>query len=162
MPRARRSSGGGTVSDQEPGGVAAEQSEPPAALDGRRERADVSRVPALGCFVALELAAGAAFLVWGRRLWFRNDDWDFLVTRRAGSLHDLFAPHTGHWVTLPILAYRVWWSIFGLRDFVAYQVLSVGLHLVAAYLLRIVMRRSGGTSLARHAGGGMVRLFRRR
>jgi len=100
-------------------------------------------VAAVGCFVAFEVVAGAAFLFWGRRLWFQNDDWDFLVSRRAGNLHSLFSPHTGHWVTLPILVYRLWWSIFGLRDFVAYQVLIVGLHLVAAGLLRVVMRRAG-------------------
>jgi hypothetical protein len=113
-----------------------------AVRDGSRGHALVTRRAALGCFVALEIVAGAAFLFWGHHLWFRSDDWDFLVSRRAGSFHDLFKPHTGHWVTLPILGYRLWWSIFGLRDFAAYQVLSVGLHLVATYLLLVMMRRS--------------------
>jgi hypothetical protein len=45
-------------------------------------------------------------------------------------------------VTLPVLAYRGIWTVFGLR-YLPYQVLAVALHLTAAVLLRVIMRRAG-------------------
>src|SRR4029079_19112839 len=56
---------------------------------------------------------------------------------------DLFRAHNEHWVTLPVLAYRLLWWIFGLNTYRPYQVLIIALHLVAALLVRAVMRRVG-------------------
>src|SRR4029077_2625645 len=75
--------------------------------------------------------------------WFWADDWDFLAARTGGNLGDLFRPHYQHWTTLPILAYRLLWTIFGIRHYVPYQLLVIALHLVAALLLRTVMQRAG-------------------
>jgi hypothetical protein len=82
------------------------------------------------------------YVVLGRHRWFFLDEWDFLVVRRATSVTDLFRPHNEHWSTLPILAYRLLYRIFGLRTYVPYQLTTISLHLGAAVLLFVVMRRS--------------------
>jgi hypothetical protein len=95
------------------------------------------------CFAALVVIAFPLLLHWGRRGWFTQDDWDFLSARSAGNLDDLFRAHFQHWVTLPILAYRLLWTVFGIRAYAPYQALVVLLHLTAAALLLAVMRRAG-------------------
>ena len=62
---------------------------------------------------------------------------------RSGSVDDLFRPHFQHWTTLPILPYRLLWTVVGIRSYVPYQALIVVLHLAAAALLLVVMRRAG-------------------
>jgi hypothetical protein len=79
----------------------------------------------------------------GRQRWFIQDEWDFLVTRRAASLDDLLRPHNTHWSTLPVLAYRALYALFGLHSYRPYQALVIALHLTAIVLLRVVMRRVG-------------------
>jgi hypothetical protein len=98
---------------------------------------------ALVAFVAVEVAALPLLLFWGRRGWFTQDDWDFLSARSVGSADDLFRPHFQHWVTLPILPYRLLWTVAGIRSYVPYQAMIVVLHLTAAALLYAVMRRAG-------------------
>jgi hypothetical protein len=94
-------------------------------------------------FVAGEVAALVFYLWVGRGSWFSGDEWDFLTNRSAGSLHDLFTSHSQHWSTLPILAYRFWWQVIGLRSYAPYLASVIILHLTVAALLRVVMRRSG-------------------
>jgi hypothetical protein len=94
-------------------------------------------------FAVIEVLAVPILMSWGRGQTFIGDDFDFLAFRRVTSLHDLFAAHVDHWVTLPVLVYRfLWWAV-GMRSYVPYQLLVVGLHLTAAALLRVVMRRAG-------------------
>ena len=92
---------------------------------------DRGATSALVTFVLLELAALPLILVLARDRWFYSDDFDFLVTRRAGDIGDLLRPINGHWSTLPILAYRLLWSLFGLHSYLPYQVTVVVTHLVA-------------------------------
>jgi hypothetical protein len=94
----------------------------------------------------------------GRYHWFLGDDWDFLSDRTAGSLHDLLRPHAEHWSTLPVLAYRLEWHLFGLHYF-GFQVVVVTLHLCTAVLLRSVMRRAGVNPWVATAAAGMFVLF---
>jgi hypothetical protein len=50
--------------------------------------------------------------------------------------------HYGHWVAVPLLVYRgLWWAV-GIRSYLPYVGLAVALHLLAAVLLWVVMRRS--------------------
>ena len=98
---------------------------------------------ALAAFVIVQLAAIPLLLSWGHKWWFWADDWDFLAARTGGNLGDLFRAHYQHWTTLPILAYRLLWWIFGIRTYVPYQLLVIVMHLAAAGLLRLVMRRAG-------------------
>ncbi len=94
-------------------------------------------------FVAAEVIAFPLLLVWGRHGWFTQDDWDFLSARTAGNVGDLFRAHFQHWTTLPVLVYRLMWVVVGMRSYTPYQALIVTLHLVAAALVLVVMRRAG-------------------
>ncbi len=113
-----------------------------ATETGRTSRLGSARA-ALAVFVVYTLAMVPLLLRWGHKWWFWADDWDFLANRTGGNLGDLFRGHYQHWVTLPVLAYRVLWWIFGIRTYVPYQLLVIALHLTAAGLLRAVMRRGG-------------------
>src|SRR5262249_41669374 len=53
-----------------------------------------------------------------------------------------FTPHNEHWSTIPILSYRLLFTLFGLHHYALYQVPVIILHLTAAALLLIVMRRA--------------------
>jgi hypothetical protein len=79
----------------------------------------------------------------GHDRWFQFDDWDFLASRDAGNLRDLFEPHGPHWSTLPILVYRAEWYLFGLHNYWPYQLVCVLSHLTVVLLVRTVMRRAG-------------------
>jgi hypothetical protein len=93
---------------------------------------------------ALAVVAAVPLYLWrGRDQWFYLDEWDFLAGRSAASLHDLLRPHNEHWSTVPILVYRAMWHIFGLSTYTPYQLMTIGLHLVAACLLLVVMLRAG-------------------
>ena len=110
-------------------------------------------------FLAVLVVALVLFLVFGHRQWFFLDDWDFLASRSASSLNDLFRPHNEHWSTLPILVYRALWHFFGLRTYVPYQLIAILLHLTAAVLLRVVMRRAGVHPWIATAAASLFALF---
>lgn len=99
---------------------------------------------ALVVFVAY-LVAGVALLLWwlGDYHWFFGDEWSFLAERDGGDLDDLFRSHGEHWVTVPVVIYRVVFNLFGLDSYVPYQAVVVTSHMVLCLLLRIVMRRAG-------------------
>ena len=100
-----------------------------------------SRAPVFA-FCVVEAIALPLLIAWGRGSWFSIDDWDFLSSRTAGNLGDLFRAHYDHWATVPLLAYRLLWWMFGL-SYLPYQLLTIGSHLSAAALLRVLMRRVG-------------------
>jgi hypothetical protein len=109
-----------------------------------RARPEQSGRVALWLFVAfLAVAAWALLFHLGRYFWFNGDEWDFLASRTAGNLGDLFRAHNEHPSFLPVLVYRAMWQLFGLRSYRPYQVPVIALHLTAAGLLRVVMRRAG-------------------
>src|SRR5207244_1008934 len=112
---------------------------------------------ALASFAVVEAAAIPLLLWFGNRWWFWADDWDFLAARTGGNFGDLFRAHYQHWTTLPILAYRLLWWLFGIRSYVPYQLMIVTGHLAVAALLRIIMRRAGvGPWIATIAAGAFV------
>jgi hypothetical protein len=93
---------------------------------------------AFGIYVAIALP----LLLWiGSYRWFLGDEWAFLADRSV-NLHDAFRPHNQHWSTFPLLAYRGLYSLVGLRAYWPFQLLVVVLHLTAAVLLRLAMRRA--------------------
>jgi len=98
---------------------------------------------ALITFLAAEAVAFVIYVVVSRPMWFYLDEWDFLADRTAFNVGDLFRAHNEHWVTLPVLAYRGLWWVFGLNSYRPYQVVIILLHLLAAFLVRSVMRRVG-------------------
>jgi len=127
-------------------GCAEDYDELPLLPDVRQERRQtVTRWIARGpfaVFVAVELFALVLWSVLGRFQWFYYDEWDFLAARKAGDLGDLFRPHNEHWTTVPILMYRALYSLVGLRSYLPYQLVVIVLHLTAASLLLIIMRRA--------------------
>jgi len=111
------------------------------------------RAPA-AAFCVLAVGAFGIYLWTGRRGWFFLDDWDFLASRSAGNLGDVLRPHNQHWVTVPFLAWRALWRVFGVRSYLPYEALSVLLHVIVAALLRVVMWRAGvGAWVATIAAG---------
>jgi len=109
--------------------------------------------------VFIAVAAWALVANLGNYFWFHGDEWDFLVTRDAGSIGDLLSPHNEHISVLPILVYRAMWHLFGLHSYDPYQLCVIALHLTAAVLLRAVMRRSGVNPWIATAAASVFVLF---
>jgi hypothetical protein len=110
----------------------------PTSGEARHERA------ALIAFVVLLVAAVPIVLLGvGSYHWFFRDDFFFVAGRKATSVDDLFRPHNGHWSTVPILAFRMLWAVFGMRTYVPYQATVLAMHLASCALLRVIMRRAG-------------------
>jgi hypothetical protein len=89
------------------------------------------------------VAAAAVLLTIGVEQWFFLDEWDFLADRTAWDLDDLLRPHNEHWSSLPILAYRSLFRVFGLGSYTPYRAATVALHLLCAVLMRMLLRRVG-------------------
>ena len=98
---------------------------------------------ALIAFLVVAVVSVPLLLRLGHDRWFQFDDWDFLASRDGGSIDDLLQPHGAHWSTLPILAYRAEWYLFGLHSYWPYQLVSVLSHLTVVLLVRTVIRRAG-------------------
>jgi hypothetical protein len=113
----------------------------------------------IAVFGAIELGALVLWMILGRRQWFYLDEWDFLAGRKAGNVGDLFRPHNEHWTTLPILAHRALYSLFGLNTDFPYRLLVVLLHLVAAALLLVVIRGAGVRPWIATAAASLFVLF---
>jgi hypothetical protein len=115
---------------------------------------------ALATFATVEAVALLVIVRLARVQWFFLDEWDFLAQRKAGDLNDLFRPHNGsHWGTLPILAYRLLWWMFGLREYLPYLALVVVLHLGVAALMRATMRRLGVRAWIATSAASLFALF---
>jgi hypothetical protein len=110
-------------------------------------------------FGVIELIAAVGIPYIARRAWFFGDEWDFLSTRTAWNLRDLFRPHNEHWSTLPLLAYRGMWQLFGLRYHTPYLMLDVLLHLALAALLLAILKRCGVRPWLAASAATMFALF---
>jgi hypothetical protein len=101
---------------------------------------DSTRAPALA-FAAVEVVGFIVYVVEAHKLWFFRDDWAFLSARGLNG-PDLVRQHGGHLAVLPIVMFRILYTIVGLHSYLPYQVITIALHLVAAALLRAIMRRA--------------------
>jgi hypothetical protein len=111
------------------------EADAPEARD-RRAR----RIWALVLVVGL-LASAPLLLWWGRQQWFFLDEWAFLVNRRLTDVSTVLAPHNGHWVSIPLVGYRVLYRAFGLGSYLPYQMLAVVSHLGVVFMIWLTMRR---------------------
>jgi hypothetical protein len=136
--------------------VVEEQDDPPGS---RRNVLD--RAPRLAAIVfgVLEAIALAFFLYVGREQWFFHDEWKVLVTPDGIGLNHALEPFNGHWITLPRVVYRLWFSVFGLNSYVPYQLVAILLQLAAAALLRVAMRRSGVSPWIATTAAGVFLFF---
>lgn len=89
--------------------------------------------------------AGAVLAAFTRGLWFHGDDWDYLLTRGTvpGEDKGLWAPHGDHWSTAVVLVNRALFSLFGLRDYTPWALLTIALHLSVCIVLFAVLRQVG-------------------
>ena len=93
----------------------------------------------------IALAGGFLVLLYcNRDQWFFGDEWDFLAHRGvAGGDYSIWAPHTEHWSTGPILIYRALYSVYGLHTYVPYVVVLLLFHLAVTHFLWRLLRQAG-------------------
>jgi hypothetical protein len=92
-------------------------------------------------FFVAALVVAAALLVEARHLLFTGDEWDFIQALASPTVGFLFAPHNGHWSTLPIALYDALLHTIGLRTYVPYLGVLLFLHASCATLLYVLLRQ---------------------
>src|SRR5438067_573536 len=99
------------------------------------EPGKVARRVAVGAHVASLVGGFLVLLCCNRGQWFWGDEWAFLAHRRVALTgeHGLWAPHSEHWSTGPILLYRALFALVGLRTYVPYVVVLLLLHVGVAH-----------------------------
>src|SRR4029079_15106616 len=95
----------------------------------------------------LTLFVAFLILVWvNRHQWFNVDEWGFLVDRGVfpkGDDVSIFFPHNEHWSTIPVLGYRLLFSVFGVQTYLPYLVVLFLFHLLIVHLLWRLLLRIG-------------------
>jgi hypothetical protein len=89
-------------------------------------------------------ASGFLLLLWGSKLTFFLDDWEFLLYRRDFDADAILAPHGEHIVALPVLIYKALLATFGMSSALPFRAVSTGLFLLSAALLFLYLRRPLG------------------
>jgi hypothetical protein len=84
----------------------------------------------------------------GRHQWFIRDDWAFVLTRdeirtQVGWQEWLFLPTIGHWMTVPLLVYRLLQAAFGLDSYAPFLAVNVAIHVGIVLAVRAICRRTG-------------------
>jgi hypothetical protein len=88
---------------------------------------------------------------------FFSDEWAFIADRSLTDPSTWWAPHNEHWVTLPMLAYRLLVETVGIGSYVPYAALVIALHLVIATFVYAMLERACGVWPA--LAGAVVILF---
>ncbi|HEU5355909.1 MAG TPA: hypothetical protein VFU65_15660 [Actinocrinis sp.] len=96
--------------------------------------------------------AFTALLYATRNLDFYYDEWSFLDTAHQWTLRSYFLPHNEHWSTIPMLVYKVLLAINGAHSYLPFMAVVLLLHVTAAFLLFLVVRRRCGDLLGLIAG----------
>jgi hypothetical protein len=121
------------------------------ALIGRVEvglaRLDLERVAAVALGLAI-LASGLLLYHLTRGSSFWGDDWVWVTTRRANTVHNFLAPYDGHLSVLPLVIYRLMFAVFGIDSYAPYRVLVIGLSLAVGLLVFEYARHRVGSFLA--------------
>jgi hypothetical protein len=87
------------------------------------------------------LVAALILILQARRLYFFGDEWAFVLHRDL-TLDGLLRPHNEHWSTVPVLFYRVLFHVVGIDHHLVYAMGAITLHITAALLSFVVMRRN--------------------
>ena len=69
------------------------------------------------------------------------DEWDF-VLHRGINFNDLMRPHNGHFSLLPVFLFSLTRHIFGLSNYLPYQVLAIVVHVGVSTAAYFIVRRS--------------------
>jgi hypothetical protein len=75
---------------------------------------------------------------------FFYDEWDFIVQNRPWDLNLMLQAHNEHWVTIPILVWKVLFVLFGIRSYVPYEAALLAVHAAAVLLMFQFVRRHSG------------------
>lgn len=92
-----------------------------------------------------------------RRLWFIDDDWDFLTQRTAGDPSSYLRPHSGHWTAPVVPQFRLLYRTVGMDYFPWYhlpRLLAAGL--LALLVWRTFDRRGAAPAVATAAVATLV------
>jgi hypothetical protein len=103
-----------------------------------RDRLRSPNAPLVAHVAVLALAL-IAFLVVSARESFFSDDW-FYVTQQQNIL---WAPHVGHWDTVPVLIFLAIQRVFGMDHYLPYAVPSILAHLGVVHLIWRISVRVG-------------------
>lgn len=98
--------------------------------------------PVLILLIWLIGASGCLLLIWGSKLTFLLDDWEFLLYRR--DLESVFEPHGEHISVLPVLIYKGLLATVGMDSALPFRVVSTALFLLSALLLFVFLKRRVG------------------
>ena len=120
-----------------------------------------------GIAFAVIAAFGAIALLWlGLGMTFFSDEWAFIEGRSLNDPATLFRPHNEHWVTLPVLLYRLLVETVGIGSYVPFHFVLIVLHLAVATLVYRLTARSAGTrfaligaTIALFLGGGFENVY---
>jgi hypothetical protein len=137
------------------GAVAVEVATEPPVEETPRAPSSLSARLAVIVFAVYLAISFVVLLRLGRHIWFYQDEWGML-TRDLSHPSALFQPLNQHWLTLPLIVFRVLFWAFGL-NYLPYQAVVIAAHLTLVVLLRWVMRRAGvGPWLSTIAAGTLV------
>src|SRR6266480_4659686 len=99
------------------------------------------RDPVVLLLATAALASAGLLLVWGSRLTFLLDDWEFLLYRPGFTAHSILTPHGEHISIAPILIYKALLATAGMDSSVPFLAVSVVLFLATSALLFVYLRR---------------------
>jgi hypothetical protein len=117
------------------------------SLDVRLEPFDLDRVAPLALGLAI-LASGLLLYHLTRGSSFWGDDWVWITTRRANTVHNFLSPYDGHLSVLPLVIYRLMFSAFGIDSYAPYRALVIVLSLLVGLLVFEYARPRVGRFLA--------------
>jgi hypothetical protein len=115
-------------------------------------------------FGAALIASLIVLFIVGRQQWFIRDDWAFVFTRekihQASGLDDmLFMAQDGHWMTFPIIVFRVVHAVFGTGSYWPYLIPTMACHLGIAVMVRRLSLRAGVSPWTATILAGMLAVF---
>jgi hypothetical protein len=117
----------------------------------------VSARTARRLFAVMAVVSFAVVIRLGLGMTFFSDEWAFLTDRSLLDPSTWWRPHNEHWVTIPVIGYRLLVETVGIGSYVPYLiVLGLG-HLLVASLLYLLLERSSGQLFA--LLGGLIVLF---
>ncbi len=125
-----------------------------------RARLTESRV-LLAALVAAAVVQSVVALRLARTSWFGVDALNYLTTRGPVPSADqgLFRPYGGHWQTIPLLAYRGLFSVFGLHSYLPYVAVALALHLAIVFVLFALLRSVGAHARTAAFTAGLVLFY---
>jgi hypothetical protein len=87
------------------------------------------------------LIGASAFLLvlWGSKLTFLLDDWEFLLYRRGFTESAILDPHGEHIVVAPVLIYKALLGIFGMGSALPFRAVALGFFFTSAVLLFVYL-----------------------